>query len=850
MPKSNNQLRAVFDIRPVTEKGDLDISKISSVNPTINLAVAKVKRKVEKKVEWESFKDATGIPLKVYSEKPRSHLIAQDPEVVPRLAVKEEFDNLINEVDASLIVSLGGALHSSSSGKPRLRPILAKKTREVDLDHVARKILERDIVNEIGSAIPGMAEESPKVAQEKITKPEPVVASPVNIQAQPEISEVDLLISNFHKSGPPKSISVLDSKVWKVSLKKLSLLVAGIALLGWAAYSFGSSLKDKVTANGESAVVSLEAAEESLKNMDFHSASDNFLDAYNQFSQAGERINFMGASLGSLISDLPGAGKLKSANSLVEMGKLFADTGSAMARAMESLSGAASIFGGEGQTPNVVFASMTDALSVARANIEDANKLASNIDLKIIPEEKREEFASLLKSLPLFKKTVDQAFDYSKFLERMAGVYGSKRYLILFENQSELRPTGGFPGTYGVVTFQNGSLQDFKVDDIYNIDGQLKETIIPPVPMQHITPTWAMRDANWFIDFPTSARKIMEFYKKESGLDVDGVIVVNPELVSQVIDIVGPIELPQYKMTLNSSNFVPELQREVEYGPNRTQPKTVMIEFAKQLLEKVKSADSEKWPEIFAALSDGMSKKNTLMYFKDLYLERFAVDNNFAGQVIETEGDYQMVTFSNIKGSKGDRVTDTSFDLKTELKEGNIIHSLTITRKHNGGDDKLGFYNRPNPSYVRVLVPKGSQLLSISGNDQPSFQPLVSYKKSGFSTDPDLARLEDTFKNGTNGESVYEESGKTGFAFWMVNKPKETKTVTLTYSIPQNLVTKNYSLYIQKQPGLVVPNFDYSVFSTEAFGIKSSNPALSNSLSKYTLNTSLEQDLPLKIEFE
>src|SRR3989344_28805 len=97
-----------------------------------------------------------------------------------------------------------------------------------------------------------------------------------------------------------------------------------------------------------------------------------------------------------------------------------------------------------------------------------------------------------------------------------------KKYLILFQNPSELRPTGGFPGTYGVVTFKDGKLQDLKVDDVYNLDGQLQELIVPPIQLQHITPNWGMRDANWFIDFPTSARKITAFYKKESGYEVDG----------------------------------------------------------------------------------------------------------------------------------------------------------------------------------------------------------------------------------------------------------------------------------------------------------------------------------------
>lgn len=837
MPRNHNPLRAVFDVRPVNEHGSLDLSKIESIQAVINLAVAK-NVKANPDIDWQTEDLNSNTPLKLKTRKTKAEIMAQDPEVSPRLAVHQELEGYFKDADASLIVSLGGSLHKASlNSKPKRQVITPRRDTRISLDDVARHINERDLITHT---------EPLEITD---TREELVEAPSQEIElAVADAREIDLLISNFHRSSPPKA---LHKPMRSFNIKKIAIWSIVAIALAWGLYAFGSGLKYKVTQDGESAVASLEAAEENIKNLDFQSAGENFANAYEQFSKAGEDINFLGASLGSLIAEIPGAGKLKSANSIVKIGKLFADTGSAMAKAMESLSSAASLFGGESiASPTMAFASMTDALAVARANMASATALAEDIDVNLIPEERRAEFQSILSSLPLFRQTVNQAFDYSKFLERLAGVYGSKKYLILFENQSELRPTGGFPGTYALVTFQSGVLKDFKVDDVYNIDGQLKENIIPPKQLQHITPTWGMRDVNWFLDFPTSARKIMEFYKKESSLDVDGVIAINPEVVSRVIKIVGPIQLPKYGLILDENNFIPKLQEEVEYGKNRTQPKTVMVDFATQLLEQVRTVDSSKLPEIFSALSAGMGEKNALMYFKDLYLERFAIDNNFGGQIVDTKGDYLMVTFSNVKGSKTDRVTDTAIDMESELKDGKIFHTLTITRKHNGGDNDLEFYNKVNPSFVRMLVPEGSELISVSGNDNPSYTPIINYSKSKFSTDPDLARLEATFKPGANGEYTYSESGKTGFAFWMVNKPKETKSIVIKYSIPQNLVSKDYSLYVQKQPGLVLSGFDFTLFSSQAFAIKSSTPLLSNVSGRYSLNSSLKMDLPISIEFE
>src|SRR5690606_27312494 len=97
---------------------------------------------------------------------------------------------------------------------------------------------------------------------------------------------------------------------------------------------------------------------------------------------------------------------------------------------------------------------------------------------------------------------------------------------------------------------------------------------------------------------------------------------------------------------------------------------------------------------------------------------------------------YLTVNIANVKGSKTDRVTDNFYSLDSHYEDGKIIHTLNLRRQHNGGDTEHGFYNRQNPAFVRVLVPEGAELLSISGNNRPSFKPLINYVSSGFKIDP------------------------------------------------------------------------------------------------------------------
>ena len=437
--------------------------------------------------------------------------------------------------------------------------------------------------------------------------------------------------------------------------------------------------------------------------------------------------------------------------------------------------------------------------------------------------------------LPEFRRIVSDAVEYTSFLENLLGSNGTKKYLILFQNNSELRPTGGFPGTYAVVTFKDGRLAGFLVDDVYNLDGQLKENIIPPKPLQHITPNWGMRDANWFIDFSVSAQKTMEFFNKEAGYDIDGVITMSPRMISDILKVVGPIEMPEYGFSINDENFLSTIQAEVEYGDNREQPKKVVLDMAPKLLERINSSDPGKWLDIFSVFISGLDKKDVLMYFKDLNLEQFVADKGFGGLIKNTDEDYLMITFTNVKGSKTDIVTDNSIKVSVRFEEGRMVHKIELTRQHNGGSTRYGFYNKQNPAYVRVLVPEGSELVSISGNSDPGYKPLINYSGSDFKQDGDLLKLESGFhpvrgktprlesgssadhafqagrtSNGIdneNGVSTYSESGKTGFAFWLITDPGKQKTVELEYVVS----VQSNNIYVQKQPGLEVDNFEFQV---------------------------------------
>jgi len=825
VPKYKHKvITAMFDIKPIDGSGNIDVPKISNIQTVLNLG--RKFRNTKDGVKPQNQKIKSKISSKIQTVKSDKVITAEpitEPEI--EIAPKEEFENFLNQdLDSRIeLASIGVEFHEERQVGPRYEAT------------VVAKINEREEIVPILASASNLPEENYKTTLAQINLRIPLnskddfVGEPKKIDAfslgiltqkssqEEQVSkELSSWVGNFSKKTPnfySKKIELPKIKIPK--LNRVWFLVGVFGLASLILFGrYGINIKNQLVLESNSAVANLESAGENIKNMDFVSASDNFANAYKEFSKASDNLSFLGGSIGTLLSDLPGAGKLKSAKNLVEAGKLMADAGQAMSDAMGEVAKTNLILNPletateGGASIGEISVSLKKSLTLSKKNLGKAKQLLADIDDSSIPEDKKASFEEFESKLPVFEKLINDSVDYSKFLEDFIGTRGTKKYLILFQNPSELRPTGGFPGTYGVVTFKDGKLQDFKVDDVYNLDGQLQELIIPPIQLQHITPNWGMRDANWFVDFPTSARKITSFFKKEAGYDVDGVITFSPKIVANILDIVGSVEMPEYNLTLDSKNLFPALQEEVEYKGDRKQPKKVIMDLAPKMLEKLYSAESSKWTDVFNLLVASMEQKDILMYFRDLNLESFSVDKGFSGQVKNTDSDYLMVTFTNVKGSKTDLVMDSSLKVQSTSRDGDVKHKVSITRTHNGGNNKYGFYNKQSPTYVRVLVPENAEFVGLAGNSRPNFKPLIDYANSGFKKDDDLNKFEEEgYTDSETGVTIYKEAGKTEYGFWMIIDAGDTKTVDLEYAVPSS--SSDYELYVQKQPGLDIKDFKF-----------------------------------------
>jgi len=434
---------------------------------------------------------------------------------------------------------------------------------------------------------------------------------------------------------------------------------------------------------------------------------------------------------------------------------------------------------------------------------------------------------------------------WAELFLRLAGFYQPRYYLILFQNSAEIRATGGFVGSYALVKIDNGAVEIKKAENVFNLSGQQSLLLTPPLPIQKISENWAFHDLNWFFDFPTSANLLAWMYEKNGGPTIDGVIAITPGVVEDFLGAVGPVYLPSYDLTFTKENIFDTLQYEVEDNFRKRgikDPKSVITSLA-PLLEKrlAEYPDKEKLAAIFL---NSLAKKDVLAFMKDEREEAFFLYQNWAGSVSQDGNDYLAVVDSNINGYKTDRVINQSVRLQTAFDEaGGITNTLTITRAHQGGDFPYPWYNKVNANFLRVYVPKGSELLEASGQTLEFHKPRIDYPSAGFRTLALVQGEGDRTLDPQSGTRIFEEGGKTVWGNWTYVSPKETTTIVYRYKLPfavdMSRAAIPYQLTVQKQPGI-----------TGTFSWDISYPPSWQALWKSDAPPTLDRDTRLGIMFQ
>lgn len=448
------------------------------------------------------------------------------------------------------------------------------------------------------------------------------------------------------------------------------------------------------------------------------------------------------------------------------------------------------------------------------------------VDTKSLPVEYQQSFTDfriLFAGLVQDLKKTNTVFSG---LETILGGDQPRRYLVLFQNQHELRATGGFIGSVAIVDVQRGKIINLEVPEggSYDFQGQLSAYVKPPLPLQMANARWEFQDANWFPDFPASAQKAAWFYEKSRGATVDGVIAINASVLEDLLEVMGPISNEQYGLVLNASDALEKLQTVVESDAARAtnKPKAIIGAVLKQMLENGTAFSPNNAAGVMTTLAKALEEKAIQVYFTDEKVEEKFSSLGWTGEMtaVRPNQDYLFVVNTNIGGMKSDASITDQIDHEAVVQpDGTVIDTIIIRRKHKGSaSDK---YNQANSSYLRVYVPKGAELIRAGGFIYPAEESFKVPEK-WYSEDEDLKSSE--IERGVHvqsGTRITEEFGRTAFGNWITTHPGEETEVWFTYKLPfsvkeaesagilstagrlvrGNESAERYSLYVQKQSG-------------------------------------------------
>lgn len=368
----------------------------------------------------------------------------------------------------------------------------------------------------------------------------------------------------------------------------------------------------------------------------------------------------------------------------------------------------------------------------------------------------------------------------SGVVEYILGGEKEKTFLILFQNNMEIRPGGGFIGSFGVLKVSHGAISDLQIFDTGYFDEGIPNTILAPYPIEETLRLkyLKMRDSNFSPDFPTNAKAAEDFYYLGKGEEkFDGVVAITTNVLTSFLEVTGPVTLEGYPGVYADENAVLALEYQVEQafdeqGIPKRERKSVMNILAKEIIHKAKNLSLGEKLKLLDVVLNDLQKKDIQLSFKDERMQEIIADSAWDGRMDgDWKKDYLATVDANLGAWKSDyyvkRDLDYTLDLSGEIPQA----KLRVTYNHTAS--QRDYMTKDYLSYLRVYVPEGAELLNAADFSSPQFgkEPLLG-------------------------------GGSRNYFGAIIQFPiNSTKTVEFKYRLPKN-IAEDYALKIQKQAGI------------------------------------------------
>ncbi len=377
-----------------------------------------------------------------------------------------------------------------------------------------------------------------------------------------------------------------------------------------------------------------------------------------------------------------------------------------------------------------------------------------------------------------------------KILPQVLGEPDEKKYLVIFQNDKELRPTGGFMTAYSIFRLDSGVVHVDNSSDIYSLDATVPNKPVAPRPILLYlpkVPQLNLRDNNLSPDFKVSMEDFTKMYKTAGGYTkVDGIIAVDTHALVAAMNILGDINVDGTTFTTKNDPRCdcPQVIYQLEvYADQPVQGikenrKGIIGDLMYAIMNKAfSSSPKQYWGPLFQTMLTEMNEKHVLFYMYNKDAQAGFEGLNAAGRIVSSDGDYLHINEANFGGAKSNMFVGESVTQDYKLQsDGSIVKTLTIDYKNPYPPSDCNLergnlcLNATLRDWFRIYVPKGSELVSSSGSEVKM--------------------------------TSYQELGKTVFEGFLTVRPQGVAKLTVSYKLPFKLDGNSFlPLLIQKQAG-------------------------------------------------
>jgi len=397
---------------------------------------------------------------------------------------------------------------------------------------------------------------------------------------------------------------------------------------------------------------------------------------------------------------------------------------------------------------------------------------------------------------------VSQVYQYVKnskpLLTKVSWLLGKdspRNYLMIFQNDGELRASGGFWTAYSTLTVKNGKVTPGNASNIYDLDDKINSRVPSPrlLKSYHINvPYLNLRDSNLSPDFPTNAKIFLDQYTKVMGSKnkFDAVVAIDTEILVDMVRILGKLDTRVGTFTANPDkrcsgcpSIIYDLQwmsgRPRNYiEPNR---KDFMNPLMSALLANVMGSEKSKMAPLIQTLFENINEKHVMIYFPDEEMQNIGNLANITGKIIDVDPttDYLHLNDTNFASAKSNIFITQKINHDINIHNGVATHKISVTYTNPAPGSNCNLEKGDlclNASVYRDLfrfyTPLGSKLVKMTGSEVETVQ--------------------------------YDELNKQVFEGFYGNKfglnPQSNIKTSIEYTSGAK-IGKNYLLSLQKQPG-------------------------------------------------